>query len=200
MRLDQAGTSATYWVKTSTDSPSARMIVEQVVERGELARAARRAGPVSCRNCAGWLQICFSAVSSLSTSPRRSMPSALFDRGEALGDHRLVQRCLLGGQRHDPVGLGLGAATPARSPDRTCGAAAGTAGPAGRAARSASASRKRSTGTATVSAEVARAGRAARASSSRPRMVLMGTGRVAHPPAKTGRKPALVNMRATVSR
>ncbi len=77
------------------------------------------------------------------------MPSARRDLGHRLADDRLVERGLLGGQRHDHVGLGLGRQL---RRDARVGLAAGAAGTAGhqRASRAvASASRYRSTGTAT---------------------------------------------------
>ena len=70
---------ATYWVNTSTESPGIDDGVEQLVERVELAGAAVRAARAGGGSCAGWLQICLSAVSSLSTRPAA---------GDALARHR----------------------------------------------------------------------------------------------------------------
>ncbi len=70
---------ARYWVKTSTESPSSQMVSTISTVASNLPdRPTRSPGVVgSCfRNWAGWLQICFSPVSSLSTRPRRWMPSA----------------------------------------------------------------------------------------------------------------------------
>ena len=108
----------TYCVNTSTLAPSARMVSSSssssstFPERPAIrtAPAARppSARPFSFRYCAGWLQICLSEVSSLTTSPRRANPVGPGDLVEPLAHHGLVQPGLLLGQRHRTVGLRLG--------------------------------------------------------------------------------------------
>ena len=70
--------------------------------------ASRRPGqrPGCLRYWAGWLQICFNAVSSLNTRPARSMPCG-GDRLHRLADDRLVQRDLLGSAARTNPRLGL---------------------------------------------------------------------------------------------
>ena len=83
--------------------------VEQLVEQLELARAAARAGRGSSfRYCAGWLQICLSAVSSLTQPaparcPRRSSISARVSRTTASYSAACSR-----GEGDGLVGLGLG--------------------------------------------------------------------------------------------
>ena len=65
----------TYWVKTRTESPSEAMVSTSSVTASSFPDRPV-IGPSWARYWAGWLQICFRAVSSLSTRPRRLMPSA----------------------------------------------------------------------------------------------------------------------------
>ena len=68
---------ATYWVKTSTEPPSATAVETSSSSRSSLSeRPASRTAPDCLRNCAGWLQICLSPVSSARTRPRRASSSA----------------------------------------------------------------------------------------------------------------------------
>lgn len=65
----------TYWVKTSTPAPSARIVSSSSSSSSTLPERPSVRGSSSLRYCAGWLQICFSAVSSFTTRPRRAKPS-----------------------------------------------------------------------------------------------------------------------------
>ncbi len=66
----------TYWVKSSTPAPSARMVSRSSSSSSTLPERPPTRGRSSFRYWAGWLQICFSEVSSCTIRPRRSMPSA----------------------------------------------------------------------------------------------------------------------------
>ena len=63
------------------------------------------------------------------------MPCAGLDLRHRLAHHRLVERGLLGGERHEHGRSRSSAAARARCPGRSCAGGAGTAGPGGRTAR-----------------------------------------------------------------
>ena len=82
--------------------------VDQLVEGVELARSARRRGPRWRRYCAGWLQICFRAGEQLEhQAPALRCPRRRAIRARVSLHDRLVEGGLLGGEGHDPIGLGL---------------------------------------------------------------------------------------------
>jgi hypothetical protein len=64
-------------------------------------------GPGCFRYWAGWLHICFSAVSSLKTRPAAFDALGCLDQRHRLLNHCLVESDLLGGERHDAIGLDL---------------------------------------------------------------------------------------------
>ncbi len=65
----------TYWVKTSTEPPSARIVSSSSSSRASFPERCAIRGSSSFRYCAGWLQICLSEASSFMIMPRLSMPS-----------------------------------------------------------------------------------------------------------------------------
>ena len=116
-------------MKTRTAPSSASTVPSSSSSRSSFSeRPASRTAPDCLRNCAGWLQICLSPVSSASTSPRRAWSSVgALDPVHGVADERLVEHHLLAGQAERVVGLGLGRQLRARCRGRTCGGAAGTA-------------------------------------------------------------------------
>ena len=103
---------ATYWVKTSAEPSSARRVSSSSSSRASLPerpRAAVRAVRSSFRYCAGWLQICLSAVEQLQDQAapgdalRASRSPSMVSRTTAS-----YRRGLFAGERDGVVGLGLG--------------------------------------------------------------------------------------------
>ena len=82
-------------VKTSTFSCRSAISSHSSRQPLELAAVARRRSRRRRATAAGWLQICLSRIRCASTSPRRSMPSAVFELLGQVVDRLLVQRRLL---------------------------------------------------------------------------------------------------------
>ncbi len=82
--------------------------VEQLVQQLQLPDLPGIFGRSSLRNCAGWLQICFSPVSSFTIRPRRAMLSAPEISARVSRATTCIEARLLLGERDGTIGLGLG--------------------------------------------------------------------------------------------
>ena len=97
---------ATYWVNTSTESPAARITSSSSSKASSLPeRPAIGAGlaEVLRRVVADLLE----RGEQLEHEAAPADALRLGDLGHRLAHDRLVERHLLGGQRHEPIGLGL---------------------------------------------------------------------------------------------